>query len=453
MDMLALEARLASFDPNEGLSTEPPEDEKKKRGRRAKEFSRSTTIAEIMSHMANYHKVGCKKSTLATAPTFSSEDEEDGGDRDDRDYYGQDEDEFENDTRQRDLKDIYNEGERDEFSENTPIDDMSTRDPNEVNTFFSRRDRLRRDVYVSDNGFVIGDDNEPIADIDTDREDEEDGDDDDEMESEQDIKCTLFENSDGDELDHVIRKNKGLPPRNKKNEKGDSSARREIDVDNIHNERFHASSVNLPSDSKLLMSGILSIPKDVDDLAKCVRFYLGFDFLLESFKFSKAKNTAKLTLLNMAKLLGLSVNDANAIRDSLVYPITCFEPGVTIRNPFIKTAIEILENHKVQDADIDLIRRQLLVRLRSMDYSLFVETSQDKKLTRVNFHWNIVYEVQNLQVHKLRLQTFNIPKKYVSEFRKSRRFSDKATQHSDKSKTNVEVLMEAAKILYPRGLL
>lgn len=436
--MISLEARLSSFDPNEGLSMEPLEDDKKKRGRRAHKFSRSTTIAEVMSHMANYHKVGCKKSTLATALTCPSNEDDDTGDRDDRDYYGQDVDEFENDTRQRDLNDMQEEAiEGDDISE---MGDMSNGDPTEVNAFFSRRDRLREDVYVSDNGFVLGDDDQPIPDIETDEEGEG-------------VECAPFQNSDGDELDRLVRKNKGLAVRNRNENKRRASAQRQLTTDdlNLNADRFHASSMNLPSDSKSLMSDILTIPKNVDELANSVRFYLGLDFFLESFKFSKTKNTAKISLLNMAKLLRLSIDDVNAIRDSLVYPITCFEPGTTISNPFVKTAIDILEKHNVRDTDIDLIRRQLLLRLQSMDYSLLVEKTQDKKLTRINFHWNIVYEVQNLHVHKLRLQTFNIPPKYVTDFRNSRRFSDKATQHSDKSKSNVEVLMEAAKVLYPRG--
>lgn len=323
--------------------------------------------------------------------------------------------------------------------------DMSNRDPNEVNALFSRRDRVQKDVYVSNNGFVLGDDNRPIPDLETD--DEEAGD--------SNSQCDAsFDNNDGDELDYLVRKNKGLAPRNKKGKKANALNRRQGSADDLdlsRNDLFRAASVNLPSNSKSLMSDILTIPKNVDDLANSVRFYLGLNFLFESFKFSKVKNAAKISLLNMAKLLRLSAEDVDAIRNSLVYPITCFEPKATIPNPFVRTAIDILERHDVEDADIDLIRRQLKVRLEAMDPSLLVETTPDKKFTRVNFQWNIVYEVQNLQVHKLRLQTFNIPQSCVGDFKNSRRFSDKATLHSDRSKTNVEVLMEAAKVLYPRG--
>ena len=121
-----------------------------------------------------------------------------------------------------------------------------------------------------------------------------------------------------------------------------------------------------------------------------------------------------------------------------------------IENPFLASATEVLENHQLTDPDIDLIRRQLLLRFKSMDYASFVQVSATGKKTRVNFQWNIVYEIQSPEVNTLKLHTFNIPLEDVDRFRKSRQFWDKAMEHSDLSKSNVEVLMEAAQVLYPR---
>ena len=136
-------------------------------------------------------------------------------------------------------------------------------------------------------------------------------------------------------------------------------------------------------------------------------------------------------------------------KDTIECSVSC-EAGVVIENPFLASVTEVLENHQLTDPDIDLIRRQLLLRLKSMDYASFVQVSATGRKTRVNFQWNIVYEIQSPEVHTLKLHTFNIPLEDVDRFRKSRQFWDKAMECSDLSKSNVEVLMEAAQVLYPR---
>lgn len=69
------------------------------------------------------------------------------------------------------------------------------------------------------------------------------------------------------------------------------------------------------------MSDIFRVPKDVEELAKCICFYMGLEFLLELFIYSKPKDKAKNTLLNIAKLLHLSDGDVERIRSSVVYPV------------------------------------------------------------------------------------------------------------------------------------
>ena len=468
MDLIALDQKLSAFNPVEGLSSEPLEDEKKKRKKKPNKFSRSTTIQEVMSHLINYHKVGSKKSTTARIPS----DDGNGGrmrrtreEIERRDYYAQDNAEFERDarrgtdqnvdTRATDEEDDTGNGNILEqmFGKGYDDDDaeMELEDNYAIATAVTNRRRRDKDLYVSDNGFVVGDNGEQLPEAgDRIREDEEDDYDNEEEEERGTGKTDDGVLNDSDpkiratELENLVRAGRGMTP--------------EIDISNTRNNRTNPprrlprNRVTLPPGSRSLMSDIFRVPTTTKELATLVRFFMTLEFMLESIIFSKPKERAKNTIVNMSKLLRLPDNIVEQIRCSLVYPASCFEHGEVIDNPFVASTINILRQHVIEEHDVDLIRKQLLLRLESMDHGCFVETSADKKRTTINFQWNIVYEVMSLDVQRLRLHTFDIPPDMVDEFVKSRYFWDIATEWVDTSKSNVEILMEAVRVLSPRGL-
>lgn len=308
-----------------------------------------------------------------------------------RDYYAQDNAEFERDarrgtdqnvdTRATDEEDDTGNGNILEqmFGKGYDDDDaeMELEDNYAIATAVTNRRRRDKDLYVSDNGFVVGDNGEQLPEAgDRIREDEEDDYDDEEEEERGTGKTDDGVLNDSDpkiratELENLVRAGRGMTP--------------EIDISNTRNNRTNPprrlprNRVTLPPGSRSLMSDIFRVPTTTKELATLVRFFMTLEFMLESIIFSKPKERAKNTIVNMSKLLRLPDNIVEQIRCSLVYPASCFEH------------------------DVDLIRKQLLLRLESMDHGCFVETSADKKRTTINFQWNIVYEVMSLDVQRLR---------------------------------------------------